>query len=123
MLTVEDVAGHYGLRPDTVRRMIRDGRLTAVRMGRIYRLDWREVWACEEGPMPRGSRTARYRDRLLSKKAIAAGLGVSVRTVDRWLADGLPTRTVFGAVRCNPHDVADWLQAAMNIRLPQDWWK
>lgn len=123
MLSIEDVAQHYGLRPDTIRRKIREGRIEATRMRRVYRLDWRDVWACEEGPMPKGGRAARYRDRLLSKKTIAGRLGVSVRTVERWISDGLPTRTVFGAVRCNPHDVADWLRLQMDTTLPEDWWR
>lgn len=123
MLSIEEVANHYGLRPDTVRRKIRQGQLQAIRMRRVYRLDWPDVWSCEEGPMPRGGRVSRYLDRLLSKKIIAERLGVSVRTVERWIADGLPTRAVFGAVRCNPHDVSDWLRMAMDIELPEDWWQ
>lgn len=73
--------------------------------------------------MPKGVRVARYQDRLLPKKEIACSLGVSVRTVERWISDGMPTRAVFGAVRCNPHDVADWLRTALDVHLPGDWWK
>jgi excisionase family DNA binding protein len=123
MLSVDEVARHYGFRPDTVRRRIRTGELGAVRIRRTYRLDWRDVWTCENGPMPKGARIARYQERLLTKKEIARALGVSVKTVERWIADGMPTRCVFGAVRCNPHDVADWLCQAMDVRLPEDWWK
>ena len=122
MLSVEDVARHYGLRPETVRRKVRAGEICAIRMCRNYRLDWRDVWACEDGPMPNGAQIARYQDRLLSKKEIASALGVSVKTVERWIGNGLPTRAVFGAVRCNPHDVTDWLRAVLDIRLPDDWW-
>ncbi len=123
MLSVEHVANHYGLRPDTVRRKIRAGHINAIRMRRSYRLDWSDVWACEEGPMPKGARIRRYQDRLLKKKEIARALGVSARTVERWIAGGLPTRAVFGAVRCNPHDVADWMRQAMDVDLPDGWWQ
>ncbi|SEM81087.1 helix-turn-helix domain-containing protein [Palleronia pelagia] len=121
MLSVEDVAEHYGLRPDTVRRKIRAGELDAIRIGRTYRLNWPDVWACEDGPMPKRARIPRYQHRLLCKKTIAGALRVSVRTVERWIDDGLPTRNVFGAVRCNPHDVADWL-ALQGVNLPAEWW-
>ena len=73
--------------------------------------------------MPKGAWQARYQEALLSKKAIAGVLRVSVRTVERWIASGLPTRSAFGAVRFNPHDVSAWLRGAMGIALPVDWWK
>jgi len=38
MLSVEDVASHFGLRPDTIRRKIRTGEIDAIRIGRVYRL-------------------------------------------------------------------------------------
>ena len=123
MLTIEEVAIHYDLKPDTVRRKVRGGQINAIRIGRVYRLDWRDVWDCEEGPLPKGTRITRYKDHLLSKKGIAQRLGVSVRTIERWIADGLPTRAVFGAVRCNPHDVSDWLRLRMDASLPEGWWK
>tara|TARA_R110002012_G_scaffold312953_1_gene524141 strand:+ start:413 stop:784 length:372 start_codon:yes stop_codon:yes gene_type:complete len=123
MLSIEEVARHYGLRPDTVRRKVRDSEIDALRIGRVYRLDWRDVWACEEGVMPKGPREGRYKEPLLSKRRVAVALRVSTRTVERWIALGLPTRNVFGAVRCNPHDVADWLKLSMDIVLPADWWK
>lgn len=123
MLSVYDVAAHFGLRADTVRRKIRAGEIEAISFGRVYRLSWPDVWACEEGPMPKGARQARYQEPLLSKQVIAGALRVSVKTVERWIANGLPTRKVFGATRCNPHDVSDWLRGAMGIVLPADWWK
>ena len=121
MLSVEQVATHFGLRPDTVRRKIRTGDIDAIRIGRTYRLAWPDVWACEDGPMPKRARIPRYQNDLICKKTIAAALRVSVRTVERWIVDGLPTRSVFGAVRCNPYDVTDWLKLR-GVDLPQDWW-
>lgn len=122
MLSVEQVAKHFGLKPDTIRRKIRAGDIDAVRIGRNFRLDWPDVWTCEDGPMPKRARITRYQDDLLSKRDIAATLSVSVRTVERWIEDGLPTRNVFGAVRCNPHDVTDWL-SQRGVDLPQGWWE
>jgi len=121
ILSVEEVASHFGLRPDTVRRKIRKGEIDAIRIGRIYRLAWPDVWACEDGPMPKRARIARYQEDMLCKKTIAGALRVSVRTVDRWINEGLPTRNVFGVVRCNPHDVTDWLKLRGGD-LPQGWW-
>lgn len=122
MLSVKRVANHFALRPDTVRRRIRAGDIDAIRINRDYRLDWPDVWACEDGPMPKGTRRVRYQDPLVSKKLIAARLGVSVRTVERWIDAGLPTRNVFGAVRCNPHDVTDWLRLR-GVYLKPAWWR
>lgn len=123
MLSVEEVANHFGLRSETVRRKIRADEINAIRLRRTYRLDWPDVWAVEEGPMPRGARMARYQDRLLAKNEIATALGVSIKTVERWIAGGMPTRKAFGVVRCNPHDVSDWLRQVMNADLPRGWWK
>jgi excisionase family DNA binding protein len=121
MLSVEEVAIHFGLRPDTVRRKIRAGEIEAIRIGRVYRLAWPDVFACEDGPMPKRARITRYQENLLCKKNIAGALRVSVRTVERWIDDGLPTRNVFGVVRFNPHDVTDWLKLR-GVDLPSGWW-
>lgn len=122
MLTVAEVARHYSLKPDTIRRKIRNGALDAIAFGWSYRLNWADVWACEDGPTPKGARISRYQDDLLGKRAIARALLVSERTVERWIADGLPTRNVFRVVRCNPHDVTDWMKLR-GVDLPADWWK
>lgn len=122
MLSVEEAAYHFGLRPDTVRRKIRTGEIDAIRIGRVYRMAWPDIWACEDGPMPKRARIPRYQEHLLTKKQIAGALRVSVRTVERWIDDGLSTRNVFGAVRCNPHDVTDWLNLR-GVNLPPEWWR
>jgi len=121
MLSLKEVADHFGLRPDTVRRKIKAGEIDAIRIGRVYRLAWQDVWACEDGPMPKRARITRYQEKLLCKKNIAGALRVSVRTVERWIDEGLPTRQVFGAIRCNPHDVTDWLKLR-GVDLPAGWW-
>jgi len=122
MLSVEDVAAHFRLRSDTVRRKIRSKEIHAIRMGRVYRLDWKDVWMAEAGPMPRRSREDRYKEPLISKRQIAGSLRVSIRTVEHWMAGGLPTRNVFGAVRFSPHDVTDWLRLMIGSDLPDRWW-
>ena len=109
MLTVKDVAQHWQLRPETIRRWISSGKLKASRLNRAYRLDWKDVWACERGLMPSGKAAVIYKKTLLTKDELAAEYRVSVRTVERWVADGLPTRNVFGSVRFNEDDVAEWL--------------
>ncbi len=38
LYTVRDVAGRLGVHPETVRRLIHDGRLEAVRVGRVLRV-------------------------------------------------------------------------------------
>jgi len=117
MLTVKEVATHCSVKPDTVRRWIRAGALQAVRLNRDYRVDWADVWACEHGPMPRRESQERYKAPLLRKSDLARALRVSARTVERWIAEGLPTRDVFGGVRINPHDAADWLTARFDLAL------
>jgi hypothetical protein len=118
MLTVEDVATHWNLTPDTIRRYIASGRLPAQKLNRQHRTTWEDVWGCEEGPFPRnaGMRT-RYQMRLADKAALQTGARVSRRTVDGWIADGMPTRRVFGNVLANPIDVAEWLKGRFDVEI------
>ena len=90
MLSVQDVAAHYGFRPDTVCARIRSGDLPALTINRSYRSQWPDVWACEEGPMPRPQQAERYHVPLLANEDLAGRLRVSVRTVDRWIAERPP---------------------------------
>ena len=39
LYSVRDVANRLGVHPETVRRLIHDGRLDAVRVGRVLRVD------------------------------------------------------------------------------------
>ncbi|MFZ1879542.1 MAG: helix-turn-helix domain-containing protein [Gaiellaceae bacterium] len=41
--SVRDVADRLGVHPETIRRLIHDGRLDAVRVGRVLRIDGRAV--------------------------------------------------------------------------------
>lgn len=124
LLTVDDVARHFELRPDTVRRMVRHGHLRATRVGRQYRFAWESVWACENGPVPSEAQRGRYREPLLTKRRVADRLTISNRTIERWINRGMPTRNILGAVRLNPHDVGDWLRKEeIGVGLPPDWWR
>jgi excisionase family DNA binding protein len=38
LVSVREVAGQLGVHPETVRRLIHDGRLDAVRVGRVLRV-------------------------------------------------------------------------------------
>jgi hypothetical protein len=117
MLTIDDVARHWKLRPETIRKRIVEGDIPASRLNRQYRLRWEDVWSCERGPMPRGRARPRYMKPLLTKDQLGALYGVSARTVERWVDEGLPTRNVFGSVRFNADDAADWLAVWMGFRL------
>ena len=123
MLTLEQAAIHWNLSPDTLRRKIKAGELSAVRIKRRYRLDWPNIWACERGPLPQGARADLYKLPLLSKQKIAASLQVSLRSVERWIVMGMPTRTVFGSVRANPLDVTEWLHQNLDMTLAPEWWR
>lgn len=119
-LDVAGVARHYALGPATVRGMIRRGALPAQRLGAGYLVHWHDVWAAEDGPRPDADtpdQVARYRKRLFSREMLARATRRGVRTVDRWLAAGLPTRNVGANVRVNPADAADWLNAHYRTQL------
>jgi excisionase family DNA binding protein len=43
LYSVRDVADRLGVHPETIRRLIHSGRLDAVRVGRVLRIDGRAV--------------------------------------------------------------------------------
>ncbi len=119
LLDICKVADHYRVQPSTVRKWAREGRLAAYKLSRDYRLAWIDVWACEDAAIPKGpDLQERYRMPLITKADIAAGMNVSVRTVDRWIYSGMPTRNVFGNVRLNPRDAQDWLKRQFGLLAP-----
>jgi hypothetical protein len=118
MLKVETVAQHFGLSSETVRRRINAGDIHAYRLNSDYRLDWRDVWACERGPMPRRHSQKRYMEPLIGKPRVACACEVCIKTVERWIDAGLPTRNVFGSVRMNPWDVHEWLKRTFGMEVP-----
>lgn len=118
-LSIGDVANHYRLQPSTVRKWVREGRLEAVKLAREYRLSWPDVWACENGLIPRGiDLQKRYQMPMITKMNVSAGVNISVRSVDRWIYSGMPTRNIFGNVRMNPRDVQDWLKLEFGLLAP-----
>ena len=108
-LTVSDMATHFGLSHRTIRDHLSSGRLKGVRIGGLWRARWRDVWSAETGPAPRGRKMDAYRQPLLTKAQLAARWAVSERTVERWIAAGLPTRNVFTNVRVAPVDAEAWI--------------
>ena len=121
MLTIEDATKHFKLSPATLRKKASNGEINCIRIGREYRFGWEDVWACENGRTPHAANHSRYQLDLLDKSDIAAATSVSIRTVERWIADGMPTRNVFGSVRCNPIDVTEWLRGR-GIAVDDRWW-
>lgn len=117
MLTTTAVAHHFALTPTTVRRKVRDGEILATLVHRDYRFTWDNVWACERGPMPKRGVLDRYKAPLLTKEHLASTTAYNLRTIERWIEVGLPTRNVFGSVRINPFDAQDWLRTARGFEI------
>lgn len=115
MLTIDDASNHWRLRPAAVRERIKSGQLHAVRIAGRYRMTWPDIWACESGLRPAGALADRYRTPLLTKSDLAQAMRVSVRTVERWMHEGLPTRSVGGNVRFNRGEAATWIRARFGI--------
>lgn len=51
----------------------------------------------------------------MRKKTLAAKWFVCEKTVERWIADGLPTRNVFGSVRIAPVDAETWTASTFGM--------
>lgn len=117
MLTTYEAALHFGLTSATVRRYARAGKIIGHTVLRDYRFSWEVIWGCEQGPMPRGRRCALYKTPLLNKAELGALTGHSVRTIERWIDAGLPTRNVFANVRINKHDASCWLKTEYGFDL------
>lgn len=118
MLSVDEVATRWRLGPVAVRSRIASGELGAVRLGGQWRASWESVWSCEQGGVPDPELRALYRAPLLTKRDVACAMGVSLRTVERWIRDGLPTRSVGRHARFQPHEVSTWLRARFGVALP-----
>ena len=120
MLTLENVADHWQLRPASVRSRIKSGQLAAVQIAGRYRTTWADVWACESGGSPPGSTPDHYRSPLLTKRDLAAALGVSTRTVERWVHAGLPTRSIGESTRFNRFEVEAWVSRRFGVDVREE---
>ncbi|WP_306132745.1 hypothetical protein [Roseivivax marinus] len=116
-ISVAECAQHFAFSPRTVYSMIESGGLLGEKFGE-YSIAWEDVWECEAGPAPRPEMQGRYRTPLLTRKSLAALTGKSLRSVDRWLASGLPTRNVRRSVRINAMDAAEWLSIRYGSTIP-----
>ncbi|WP_088636312.1 DNA-binding protein [Phaeobacter sp. 22II1-1F12B] len=108
-LDVTAIATHFALTEATVRSYLRAGRLPGVRLKGEWKTSWDHVWGVERGPTPRSANRQAYQLPLLSKSDLACRLATSVRTIEGWLASGMPTRNVFSNVRIAPVDAETWL--------------
>lgn len=108
-LDVAATARHFALTDATVRSYLRAGRLPGVRLKGEWKTSWDHLWAVERGPTPTAANRRAYQLPLLSKSGLARRLATSVRTVEGWLASGMPTRNVFSNVRIAPIDAEHWL--------------
>jgi len=119
MLTLDEVGEHWRLKPAAVRSRIAAGELSAVRIAGRYRTTWPDVWSCERGKTPGSALAARYQTPLQTKADLAAAMRVSVRTVERWMRAGLPTRPVGENTRFNRFEAATWCRARFGIDVRQ----
>jgi excisionase family DNA binding protein len=55
-------------------------------------------------------------ERWLSKAETAEHLGLSVRSVERLIAGGMPHAVILGRVRLHASEVEEWLEATGNLR-------
>jgi DNA-binding transcriptional MerR regulator len=113
----KDVCKHWSVSSRTVREYAEDRGLRFSRVNREYRFEWPDIWAFEQGARPPSAQQERYMTPLATKRTLALATEVSVRTVDRWIARGLPTRNVASNVRFNIYDAAEWLERHQGVNL------
>ncbi|MCB1314295.1 MAG: hypothetical protein KDK29_21390, partial [Sedimentitalea sp.] len=68
-LGVAECARHFSFSEKTVYEMVKSGALPAEKFG-PYVIAWPDVWACEQGPLPRPALYPRYMTDLLSRQAL-----------------------------------------------------
>lgn len=109
MPTVQDLSDHWSLSSRTIWKYARQG-LKHHRVNREFRFEWPDIWSFEDGPRPPTALHERYTTPLATKRTLATALKRSVRSIDRFIERGLPTRNVGGNVRFQIHDAAAWLE-------------
>ncbi|PSK93654.1 excisionase family DNA binding protein [Murinocardiopsis flavida] len=83
LYSVDQVAERLGLHPRTVRNYVRDGRLTAVRIGKQYRIAHEDLEAFTGRPVPAPLRETVARQRHTEVSSVVAVDAVSPATADR----------------------------------------
>lgn len=117
MISSAELSKHWRLNAATIRHYHASGALQGFRVNRSLRFAWIAVWALEKAPAPASRQAERYQTPLLTKRDLAHALGVSVRTIDRFLQRGLPTRNVGANVRFNRFDATEWLALHAGVDL------
>ncbi|WP_028649593.1 helix-turn-helix domain-containing protein [Nocardiopsis sp. CNT312] len=83
LYSVDEVAEHLGLHARTVRNYVRDGRLTAVRIGKQYRITQEDLEAFTGRPVPPPVREGVRRERRSEVSAIVEVEAVPPETAHR----------------------------------------
>lgn len=97
--SVEQVAEHLGLHVRTIRNYVRDGRLTAVRIGKQYRIAHEDLEAFTGRPVP-----APLGDTAGRKRHTEVSSIVEIDAISAEKADRLTTLLMGSAVNRRPGD-------------------
>lgn len=117
MISSAELSKHWRLNAATIRHYHASGALQGFRVNRSLRFEWSAIWALEKAPVPASRQAGRYQTPLLTKRDLGHALGVSVRSIDRFMQRGLPTRNVGANVRFNRFDAAEWLALHAGVDL------
>ncbi|MET9290741.1 helix-turn-helix domain-containing protein [Streptomyces sp. NPDC003077] len=103
--SVEQVAEHLGLHVRTIRNYVRDGRLTAVRIGKQYRIAQEDLEAFTGRPMPGPSEEAAGRRQHAEvRQHSEVSSIVEIDGISRETADRLTILLVGSATNHRPDD-------------------
>jgi hypothetical protein len=119
LLSVPEVARRWRLSARTIRDRIKAGELPAVRRKGQYLVCAADMWAREDGRLPHARDHEHHLTPLLNKRDLASRARASVRTVERWVAEGLPTRNVDTNVRFDEEQARIWLRGRFGFELPR----
>jgi len=97
MYSVEQVANLLGLHVKTVRTYVRDGRLTAVRIGKQYRISREDLEGFTGHPVPASARETARRERHVEVSCIVQVDAISQAAMSRL------TTTLTASVAGEPH--------------------